>query len=490
MSEKDKKVYSLASLHIALERHVVKHFGAQQFWVTAEITKVNYKAGHCYLELADTKENQLIAKASAHIWYTALSAIKAQLGEVFSQIVQPGNKVLLLLKIVFHPVHGFKLNVMDIDPNYTFGEIEKRKQETITKLKKEGVFDLQKQLYFPTVSRRLAVVGSPKTSGYRDFMDEIYNNPVYRKFVVKTFPSSVQGDRAEVELISAIQEAAKYDVDGIVLIRGGGSKMDLDVFNKYELCKAICLCKKPILTGIGHETDQVVADLVAHLNFITPTAVAKHLYVQIGNFRHILLRYNDQVVNRSLELLSGAKDEFNYLQKYLVHHSKEVIQSWKERFRELTFQVSDLGRKNLFKNQEELSQLVFDMKQSFFVQLQQERINLQRAQDSVKAYASQLIDQEQHHVLGQTLDKIVQRSWYSLENEHVKIQHLEELLALLNPEKMLAAGYTLTTIDDLDINKNKLPLAGKTMVTLTDALIITSVIEKVTKHNFNKQKEN
>jgi exodeoxyribonuclease VII large subunit len=357
MEQADKKVFTLTQLGMAFENHVMDHFGSKQLWVVAEITKISVKSGHRYLELVDSAENLTTAQFSAYMWSRNFIAIKEQLGAEINEIFKPGNKALFLVKIEFHKVYGLKLNILSVDPQYTYGEIERRKKETLGRLSKEGLIDLQKSLYFPTLTKRIALVGSPNTSGFRDFKEVLFNNPVFRRFKLKQFSTSVQGDKAKDEIIAAIKKARCYDVDVIVLIRGGGSKMDLDIFNNYEICREICLTQIPVLTGIGHETDQVVADRVAHQFFITPTAVAKHLYVQIGNFSYFLNKYFDQVKTRSLEQLGLAKDEFQYQNKYLVHHTKEIINTWKDVFNEKAYRLGKNSQRLIHHEREELSNL-------------------------------------------------------------------------------------------------------------------------------------
>ena len=259
----------------------MQEFGVKSFWVTAEIVKINQKGGNYYLELADSVNGIKTAQMSAYIWSMQFQELAKSLGEEIKTILVAGNKVLFQLKIEFHKVYGLKLNIVNVDPTYSYGEIERIKKENIETLKKEGLFELQKELNLSILAKRIAVIGSPDTSGYRDFMDTLFKNNAYRNFKVKVFPSSVQGERAVPELIKAIQSAEKYDVDVIVMVRGGGGKMDLHVFNDLELCRAICRARVPVLTGIGHESDEVVADLVANTFTITPTAAAKFLFMRI-----------------------------------------------------------------------------------------------------------------------------------------------------------------------------------------------------------------
>ena len=485
----NRKIYPLSKLSAALEKHFMKHFARTNFWVTAEIVKINYKSGHAYLELADTKENITTAQSSAHIWATNLRKIKQILGDDYSNIVKNGNKALFQVKIEYHKVFGLKLNILDIDPSFSFGEIEKRKKETIEKLKIEGLFDNQKQLFLSTLSKRIALIGSPKTSGYRDFKDELFNNASYRNFKVKSFSTSVQGDAAKIEIIKAIEEARLFDVDAIVIIRGGGSKMDLDIFNDYDIAKVICETQIPVLTGIGHESDEVVADLVSYQHFITPTAVAKHLWTQIREFRYFVTKYYDQVSNLSLSLLGGHKDEFYHTNKYLVHYTKELLREWNERFADISYKINILSSKSLNEKREEVFSMTYKLKHLLDRSIQESNNKLETILRNTVFKADLVVQKEKAATLPSIWNKIDNKSASLLETERLKVENLSELLNYLNPEKILKSGYTISTVEGKDVHLSNLEeLTGKTMKTLTSNQLITSKIIETKKMNHGDKK--
>lgn len=474
-----KKIFSLTKLGIALEKHVKQQFGQVNYWVTAEIAKINSKSGHYYLQLADSEENQTTAEFNAYLWASNFRKIQTAIGGDIHTILQRGNNVLFEVKIEFNKVYGLNLAILDIDPTYTYGEIEKRKLATIERLKKEGLYDLQHKRYFPTLSRRIAIVASPESSGYRDFKEELFNNTVYRFFKTKTFSSSVQGEKAKDELVQALKEARQYDVDVIVLLRGGGSKMDLAVFNEYDLCREICLTKIPVITGIGHETDEVVADLVARMNFITPTAVARHLYVQIGNFSHFLSTYYGSIKTKTLALLGEAKDEFNHLNNYVVHHSQSMVKALREQLTKEAFSVSRLSQQLLHQERELLSQQKERVFRAFSRTVTEQKHELDRILDTAAFKALHSIDRERNQVILHHFERITQRALHHVEQEGVSLGNLANILTILNPEKLLQAGYTISAIEEIDVTKYTGELIGKELKTLTNKLLITSKITTV-----------
>jgi exodeoxyribonuclease VII large subunit len=275
-------------------------------WVTAEISelKVNY-SGHCYLELIekDTSGESIKAKARATIWASVFRMIQPYFESATRSKLATGMKVMVKASVEFHELYGFSLNITDIEPSYTVGEMALKKQEIINRLIAEGVFEMNKSLYIPDIPRRIAVVSSKTAAGFGDFMDQLLQNDFGYKFSVELFPAVMQGAEAEQSIIEALDAVFEQEAlfDLVVIIRGGGSQSDLNCFNSYWLAYHICQFPLPVLTGIGHEQDETIADLVAHTRLKTPTAVAEFL---IGIFRQA-----DQKVNElSLTLAELATD--------------------------------------------------------------------------------------------------------------------------------------------------------------------------------------
>ena len=425
--------------------------------MVAEIAKSNEKNGHHYLELVDTEKNKTSALMSATLWAGSYKNIKSKVGNDIVQILKTGNKVLFSMRIEYHKIYGLKLNVMDIDPSYSYGEVEKRKQETIERLKKEGLFDLQKAVYLPVLSKRIALIGSPGTAGYRDFISKLENNSVYRNFQIKEFAASVQGDKSVNEIIAALKEAREYDVDAIVILRGGGSKMDLNVFNEYELVKEICLTKIAVITGVGHEYDEVVADLVCRKMCITPTAAAEFLYIQIATFSADLRQGFDAILSYSKNMVGGLKDEFNHLHKYLMHNSRQI----------------------LLEHQWELNTESHNVQKGFVQMVSNERAALELKLDKVRSQSINKIQLAVESDLPSRLDRLQLSADNYLMHRRTELNGVNELLIMLDPQRLLERGYTISTVDDIDLNKLDKTAEGKTLKTLTSTAIVTSEIKTI-----------
>lgn len=257
------------------------------YWVTAEISekKVNV-SGHCYLELVEKGGANHVpkAKASAVIWRSQYAMIASYFRSTTGQELQAGMKVLVKVVVSYHALYGLSLQITDIDPAYTLGDMERQRLETIQKLHEDGVYDMNRELSLPCVMQRIAVVSSPRAAGYQDFMREL-SAGTYR-FEVTLFEAFMQGNGAEDSIVEALSRAAERyeEFDVLVVIRGGGSQSDLGCFNSYRLCSYLAQFPLPVLTGIGHDKDQSVADLVAAVALKTPTAVAVSLKDRMEQF--------------------------------------------------------------------------------------------------------------------------------------------------------------------------------------------------------------
>ena len=246
-------------------------------WVSAEISeiKVNY-SGHCYLELVEKGGDNGVplAQSRAVIWRTAYPRIAGYFEAETGQRLAAGIKILAKVAVNYHELYGFSLQITDIDPTYTLGDMERQRQMTIAQLQQEGVWDMNREAPMPVVVQRVAVVSSANAAGYQDFRKELAKSP-YR-FDVTLFDAFMQGAAAEESIVAALCAVAERmdEFDAVVLIRGGGSASDLNCFNAYRLCAHVAQFPLPILTGIGHDKDTSVADMVAHTALKTPTAVA------------------------------------------------------------------------------------------------------------------------------------------------------------------------------------------------------------------------
>lgn len=252
-------------------------------WVRAEMSDVraNAASGHCYLEFIEKSPvtGQLVARARGSIWAKTFRMLKPYFEMETGQLFASGLKVLVKVSIEFHELYGYSLTVTDIDPAYTMGDLLRRRMEIIRQLQEEGVFTLNKELPFPVLPKRIAVITSPTAAGYEDFMNQLVHNKPGFPFYTKLFPALMQGERTEESVIAALDRIYHHVdcFDVVVIIRGGGATSDLNSFDSYLLAANCAQFPLPVITGIGHERDDTILDMVAHTRMKTPTAVAEFL---------------------------------------------------------------------------------------------------------------------------------------------------------------------------------------------------------------------
>lgn len=286
----NRTVLSLSELN-ALVKDAVEYTLPDAYWVRAEVASVHESRGHCYMELTETidgkgKSGTLVAQARACCWAGTWMRLSPKFQSVTGERLHAGMSVLLCVSASFHVLYGFSWIVTDIDPTFTMGDMARRRQEIIRKLKADGVYDLNKQLHIPMFCKRIAVVSSATAAGYGDFVNQLENNDYGFKFETKLFPAVMQGEQLERSIIAALEEVylegqrdgnSDYAFDTVVIIRGGGSTTDLSGFDSLALAENIANYPLPVITGIGHTRDESVADLVACKALKTPTAVAAFL---------------------------------------------------------------------------------------------------------------------------------------------------------------------------------------------------------------------
>lgn len=277
----EQQALSLYELN-GLVKRSIRNCLPETYWVQAELSDVrsNY-SGHCYLEFIqkDANGNNLIAKARGTIWSNVYKLLKPYFEQETGQAFTSGIKVLVQVSVEFHELYGYSLTVLDIDPTYTVGDMERKRREILRQLEEEGVIDLNKELEFSMFPQRIAVISSATAAGYGDFCNQLANNPRGYDFHVELFPAIMQGERVEESIITALDTiySRMDEFDVVVIIRGGGATSDLSGFDTYGLAANCAQFPLPIITGIGHERDDTVIDLVAHTRVKTPTAAAAFL---------------------------------------------------------------------------------------------------------------------------------------------------------------------------------------------------------------------
>ncbi|MBL7810532.1 MAG: exodeoxyribonuclease VII large subunit [Saprospiraceae bacterium] len=271
--------HSLFELNEHIRRIMALNF-QQPLWIVAELAQVGESRGHRYLDLVQKEvTGEIMAQAQAAIWASEFRQINARMPQGLSPLLQEGLELRMLVRPEFHERYGLKLHITDVDPAHTFGQLDLLRRQTIQTLREAGLMDLNKKIPLPSVIQRIAVISSETAAGLQDFREHLEGNNFGYAFDCQYFTASVQGKNAETELMAALDQVAarQSDFDAVVLVRGGGARLDLMVFDALDLCQKAARMPIPLLTGIGHDVDESVLDLVAHTSLKTPTAVADFL---------------------------------------------------------------------------------------------------------------------------------------------------------------------------------------------------------------------
>lgn len=328
----------------------------EPMWLRAEISelKVN-RSGHCYLNLVEKGASNAAPRAEARavIWRTAYNSIASKFESATGQALTAGIAVLVRVLVTYHEVYGFSLQIIDLDADYTLGEVERRRRETIERLQKDGVWDMNREVELAEPTLRIAIISSATAAGFQDFRQEIARSP-YR-FKLTLFESLMQGDAAERSIIDALCAIAEreQEFDAVVIIRGGGSTSDLALFDSYDIATYVAQFPLPVFTGIGHDKDISVVDMVAHTSCKTPTAVATTLIEladeQMYNIEECAMRLRDSVIARinserlrlerqsndvvrcSTLLLSGLQHRLDSLDEGIMAESQRQLQIERQR---------------------------------------------------------------------------------------------------------------------------------------------------------------
>ena len=405
------------------------------YWVKAEIAELRENAGHCFMELIekDPKYNTPVARASAKCWRQTWGAMKPYFEHTTGQRLTTGMKILVEVYAQFHEAYGFSWIVNNIDPTFTLGDMARRRQEIINQLKAEGVLDLNKQLRLPLFTQRIAVVSSQTAAGYGDFIDQLLNNAHSYQFSTTLFPAVMQGEGIEKSIISALNSInERYEeFDCVVIIRGGGATSDMAGFDTLELAENVANFPLPIITGIGHERDECVLDIVSHTRVKTPTAAAALL---VDNL-HAVDRRIDEARQRLAALTTSTLEG----EKKRIARITEGIP-----VRYMTLRTRHEARIAMLTGQLEKHTAI-----------------------AIANAARRLAHME---------EKTATAARHLLQTQLMRLETLEKQADLLDPQRLLKRGYSITTLNGKALRDPKDAKPGDNIVTRLEKGTITSTI--------------
>ncbi|MGQ9846553.1 MAG: exodeoxyribonuclease VII large subunit [Bacteroidales bacterium] len=429
----------------------------QPIWVRGEISELREnRNGNCYLELVekDPLSDKILAKFRAIIWERTFRMLKPYFEQSTQSELKAGINVLVMVKVEYNDIYGISLNIIDIDPTYTLGDMEMRRAMVIQQLTAEGVFEMNKELDFPLVPQRIAIISSKTAAGYEDFCNQLNQNRYGFKFNITLFEAFMQGDLAEKSIIEAMEKVPVQEFDVLVITRGGGSKSDLACFDGYDLANNVAQFPIPVISAIGHERDISVVDLVAHTRVKTPTAAAEFIIEKVVQYWQNMLSMYEQIIENTQYKL---EQEFQFIEQSarIILGIGTVLNLKKQQLLHLTEKIQWSAKNSLKEQNQQLLTLNLHFKT-----------------------LSKNAIQKQHKRLDNVVKDLAFYSKSVLRQFNQNIFHLEKVVDAYNPKHLLKKGYSITIKNGKVIKSIHDVKAGEEITTILNDGKLSSIINR------------
>ncbi len=434
----DKTVFSLAEVARSIQKTIAERYKSV-YWIKAEMNKLNHysHSGHCYPELVEKQGGKVIAEMRSILWNGDYRRINQQFIEITKEPLKNGVTILFQATISYDSLYGLGLRIIDIDPAYSLGELEKEKRESISRLKREGIFHANKSLPFPVVPKRLAIISVETSKGYADFLKIIHGNPWGYRFEKTLFPALLQGDKSIPSIINQLVLIAQQleDYDAVAIIRGGGGDVGLSSYNNYLLAAAIAKFPIPVVTGIGHSTNETVSEMVAYKNAITPSELADFLIQRFHSFAAPVNQAKDTIIHKARQLLTQQKNNLTDSGRYFRLSSIHLVNQQQKALEHGVMRLSMVSITLLRREQQHVQHTQQASKTAGLATLKNTRSDLVATERSVK-----LLDPRQ-----------VLRRGYSITRFNGKaLRSTGEIQKGDTVETFLALGSMTSTVNELN----------------------------------------
>ena len=457
----DKKVFTLLDVTQSIEKTLSKRY-TSSFWVKAEMNKLNYytHSGHCYPDLVEKRDGKIIAQLRGVLWKNDYLRTNTAFLKTLKEPLKDGIKILFLARISYTPLYGLTLTISDIDPSYTLGDLEKEKQATIQKLIAEGIFERNHALAFPLLPQRIAIISVETSKGYADFLKIIESNPYNYKFFLFLFPALLQGDKAAERISYQLQriKKIKHHFDVVAIIRGGGGDVGLSCYNNYELASEIANFPIPVITGIGHATNETVSEIVAHYNGITPSKLAQFLLQKFHDFATPLKEAERKLIDMT---------------RLILREEKTNLYTNVKLFRSITENILNLNQNNIGNIATSLSQ------QSRF-RFKSEKDVLDIKTVTIEKNSHSFLDYQKLSIF-QFKEKLNLGSHYKIREHKLELHNIEKNVENMDPRNVLKRGFSITLHNGKAVNELSHLKAGDLLQTLIFEGEISSTVKETKK---------
>jgi exodeoxyribonuclease VII large subunit len=442
----NKQVFTLFEVCRSIQNTIVKRY-TSSFWVKAELHKLNHysHSGHCYPELVEKKEGKTIAELRSIIWRDDFVRINNLFKKVLKEPLKDGITVLFCAKVSFDPKYGLTLVISDIDPSYSLGELEREKQLTIEKLKAAGIYDKNQKLVLPRLPKRIAIISVVTSKGYSDFLKIIESNQWNYQLFHMLFPALLQGEKAIESITQQLKRVAavRQHFDAVAIIRGGGGDVGLSCYNDHKLASAIANFPIPVLTGIGHSTNETVSEMVAFKNAITPTELADFLLQKFNDFSAPVDKAKQLIIDKSRRILTEQNVRLLNSVKYFRSETRALINDNKNRVASY-HDALIRNASGVFKNSRlQSSQLLQQFNRITSQAFQQRKLALSQMLSVLKKDAFARLTHARVQI-NQSKQRISVATPVYLIHQASRLKSLENAVSFMDPVNVLRRGYSIT----------------------------------------------
>ena len=451
------KFFTLRQVVSSIRKTIEERYQSE-YWVKAEMHKLGKTpSGHCYPELVQKENGKIVAELRGTIWRQHFERINQRFMQVVKEPLKEDTTLMMKVRINFHEVYGLSLQIIDIDPNYSLGELQRERAETLLKLQKEGLIDANQKLSFPLLPKRVAIISAASSKGLSDFMKVIEHNDWGYRFVTHLFPAYLQGDQAEHSIIHQLRRVEKVRdyFDIVVIVRGGGGEVGMSCYNTYNLCRAIATFPLPVLTGIGHSTNLTVAEMISYRNAITPTELGDFLVQAFHEFAVPLKEAIKSIRVHVRQQLAVSKMQLATHSKNFGHIVRKALESERQQIRMERKELHFVTQKYTQQNSEQLLRF--------------------RRQISG---TTRLLLQHYQNGLTQQSTRLTSMSYAALKGADNDLGRMIQTVKLVDPIHVLKRGYSITTLNGKTVSLQNPTEEGDLITTRTANFTLTSTVVK------------
>lgn len=472
----EKRTFTLLELTSSIQR-AIKNVYNNAYWVKAEMHKLNQTVkGHCYPELVHKENGDIVAEMRGTIWKNNFTSIRLRFEETVKEPLRDGLTLLFQVKVNFHPIYGMGLEIIDIDPYYTLGELHKEREATLKKLKEKGLLTKNQQLKLPVLPKNIAIISVESSKGLSDFLMVLKGSSY--GFNTHLFPATLSGDGAIETILKQLEKIKRYPsfFDAVVIVRGGGGEVGMACYNNYQLCEAITNFPLPVLTGIGHSTNLTVAEMIAYRSAITPTELAVFFITTFQQFETSVKEMKRVIIDEAYYLLSATKKVLVNESRIFRNASTSCIisnkQSWRQFRTDLARSANSVQKDNWLRLRNQTQ--TFRSNISTHVKITMNTLHGEH--QKLTAMSAKFLFEKNNYLQDYRV-LLLNNISKTTEDASRKLTQIETTIKLVHPDNALRKGYTITLFNGKVLSEDNYPKEGDEIQTTSIVGTLKSKVE-------------